>query len=219
MSDSDEILDRIVDAALQVNEAADRAVDRPRGWPNNQLELEHFALTPTGLVVKGTPTYEEWASIGALLRLLEQGVQFMIGDWIRVGEATFAEQASQVIDAEHFADESVRNFVWVSSKVPVENRRPDLSWSHHQHVASLPPPAQKTWLAKAAEGDAGTPWPSGRLKSEIKAAAGQETEVEYLLTVSFSNPADRDIVAGEHERIGRRIRKSEAVRPKEPQKP
>jgi len=35
---------------------------------------------------------------------------------------------------------------WVSGKIEVLRRRNNLSWSHHQEVASLPPAEQDEWL-------------------------------------------------------------------------
>lgn len=34
----------------------------------DDLQLGHFQLTPTGLVVRGTPKFEEWETCGAVLQ-------------------------------------------------------------------------------------------------------------------------------------------------------
>lgn len=184
---------------------------------DGQLQFEHFVLTPDGLTVISKPTYEEWEQLGQLLHALERGVQWLVGDWLNCGESYFGEMAAQVIDHEHWSEESVRNFAWVAAKVPKDNRRRDLSWSHHQAVAALPLDQQIVWLEKAATGDPGDPdtktWSHGRLKQELHADGDVDAIVRYLLMIEFESPADRDIVANEHERVGRRCRRLESTKP------
>jgi len=172
------------------------------------LELDHFTLSATGLTVKGDPTFAEWQALGQTLETLERGVAWIVGDWVNIGEARYDQMASQVIDHENWRPETVRVYAWTAEKVPKENRRADLPFDHHQIVAALPPEEQRTWLARAAEGDDGVRWSSGRLKQEVRAVSGV-AHVEYLLLIAFDQPADRDIVATEHERVGRKVRRFE----------
>lgn len=179
--------------------------------PAMLAQLEHFTLTPVGLLLNGKPTYEEWERFGEMLRLFENGVQWMIGDWLNIGELEFHELASQVIDHEKWAPETVRVYRWVAKEVPQENRRAELTFSHHQEVAGMGKDRQREWLDKAVKGDDGVPWSTGRFKHEVKAAV-KETHVEYLATVGFETPAARDILADEYERVGRPVRRHERTK-------
>lgn len=172
---------------------------------------EKFMVTPIGLVVSGEPTFDESAAFGELLRVFDQAIQFAVGDYINFMEGTFGEQAAQVIDAETgWSESTTRVYRWVAAKVPIENRYPVsvLSFDCHQQVAALPAAEQRAWLEKAAAGDAGVSWGGARLKQEMRADA-KTTTLAYGLFIEFTSVADRDIVAGEHERVGRKCRKTE----------
>lgn len=182
--------------------------------PQRLIELRNFQLRPIGLVVTGQPTFEEWTEVGDMLATLVNGVQWMVGDWLNTGEACFGDLAAQVIDHEHWSEESVRVFKWTAAKIPLENRRAELSYSHHQLLAALPPPEQKVWLDKAVAGDGdGEPWTSARLKQEVRSAQGA-AELEYLVSIAFDSPAARDVLAAEYERVGRPVRRHERQKAK-----
>lgn len=177
------------------------------------LELEHFTLSATGLRVKGKPTLEQWQALGETLATLERGVAWIVGDWMNSGEQLYGELAAQAIDQESWTPETARVYRWVASKVPPENRRSELSFNHHQLIAGLAPLEQRQWLDKAA-GEAGTePWPAARLKNELAASSSASVlKMEYLCTVAFDQPAARDILAQEYERVGRPVFRSERTK-------
>lgn len=133
--------------------------------PPDALDLEHFKLGPTGLVVKGKPSFDEWSNIGGMLRLFEQGVQWLLGDWVNFGEGEWGDKTAQVIDAERFTESTIRVYAWTAAKVPPKNRIPGLSYSHHQTVAEFTPSEQEKWLTRALKHD----WSISDLKREIKA--------------------------------------------------
>ena len=62
---------------------------------------------------------------------------FIIGDALRYGERRWGETYAQVMDATGMAYQTLANAKWVASRVPVQRRRTELSWSHHAEVASL----------------------------------------------------------------------------------
>lgn len=145
----------------------------------------HFSVGPTGLTVRGAPSFDEWAQLGHALRVMEKGIQFAIGDFLLYGEERFSERASQIIDAEMWSESTVKVYRWVSERVPLQNRRMDLSYSHHQAVASLAHSEQKHWLGLAAEsGD--TPWSVSRLKTAIRYGGDIEPTGWFLLVACDS---------------------------------
>lgn len=173
--------------------------------PMRPLELEHFTLGPTGLEVRDAPTYEEWAGIGDLLRTLEGGVAWIVGDWINFGQGEYGEAASQAIS--DFAPETARVYEWVAAKVPRENRRDDLSFTHHQIVAALDVEKQRELLERAAEGQ----WSTSRLKSETKSEV-EEKKLRYLVLVECRSAADQKDLAEKMEREGRLCRLVESTK-------
>ena len=56
------------------------------------LHLGHFALDGTGLVVTGSPPYEEWERCGAVLHQIDGAVQWWLGDWLNYGEHAYGEK-------------------------------------------------------------------------------------------------------------------------------
>lgn len=132
----------------------------------------NFTFGPCGLTVNGKPPQEEWEAVGDMLAVQVRGIQFQVGDWLRIGEELYGELAAQAIDARKWSESTARVYRHISGKVPMENRmlHRGLEYSHHQAVAALPVREQRTWL-KRALGDGGERWSVGRLKQEIKSDA------------------------------------------------
>lgn len=130
-----------------------------------------FNLTETGLTVLGEPSYDQWAEALAQARLWHSAIQWVVGALVNYGEAHFGEQASQLLDASRWEEETIRVYAWVESRVPPENRRPELPFHAHQLVASLPPEAQRLWLDRAAKGDEVGRWSTRRLQAKMREAA------------------------------------------------
>lgn len=180
-----------------------------------------FALSPTGIRSIGTPEYEDWVSVMSYLKTVHGAIQFWIGDAVNLGIRIYGDKSDQIIDSTELSEETLRNYAWVAEKVPPESRRPDLSFTHHQLVAGMLPSEQAEWLDKAAHGDTegdhvGVAWSSSKLKERLQ-AANIEKVFEYGLSISgFLSPADRDIVAQEHERIGRDVKKTSRMKTPKP---
>ena len=111
-----------------------------------------FRLTAAGLVVSGTPTFDEWQACGQTLFGLSNASLWAIGDWIVYGEGRgdWGEMYSQAVDATQKSYDTVQRAAWVSEAFQLRRRRRNLSWSHHREVAGLPEPEQDRWLDVAA---------------------------------------------------------------------
>ena len=90
-------------------------------------------------------SYDDWAERGIGLRSELRQIEgeasrlyWDIGNWLVYGENAFPDQWSQMADDFGFSRETVRNMMWVASKIPPEEVKPELSWWHHQAVAALP---------------------------------------------------------------------------------
>jgi len=178
------------------------------------LELRNFTVGPTGLAVTGEPTLDEWAGIGELLRTLEHGLQWAIGDWICAGEGRFGDQAAQILDHTAWSVRTTAVYRWAASRVPPENRRADLTFSHHLVVADLPIDEQADWLARAAAENETTnePWSVERLKREMAVATAKGTVMRYLLVVDCDDETAREKLKTKLERAGHLCRCAEATR-------
>jgi len=105
-------------------------------------------LTKTSLALE-TDDYDKWSRI--VLKLEEVGKAHMwwIGDALNYGERCFGEIWAQVVDDTGYSVNTVKAAMYVSSRVSPERRREELSFGHHQVVASLDPDAQTRWLTLA----------------------------------------------------------------------
>jgi len=154
---------------------------------------DHFLIQADGLRVKGKPSFHDWEMFWKKLRSMEKGIQFAIGDAIKLMRAQLGEKADQIISAATgWSDSTVRAYEWTADKVPQEVRHMDtLSYSHHQAVAKLPPKEQTKWLDKAATGDGTKEWTVAALKAHMK-SADTGVEASFWLLVRCKDAADRD---------------------------
>ena len=96
----------------------------------------------------------------------------MIGDWLVYGEDHFdsnakngqagGDRGGRKVTAERYAQAAaatgidravLKNFAYVSRRVPLSVRNDDLSWEHHRVVAKLQRDEQKRWLKIATGQD------------------------------------------------------------------
>lgn len=101
---------------------------------------EHFQTLPggVGLKVKNkNVTIDQFAHGLTFLMGLGQSIQFMIGDLLIASEQKFGEAASQICLATGYNYKTLANAQWVCEQIPVDQRRPQLPFSHHKAVAAL----------------------------------------------------------------------------------
>lgn len=106
-------------------------------------------FTATGLVLPEEMAFDDWAALGGQLRLFVKASLWWWGDWLLFGERKYGEMYSQALEVSDHAYQSLANAVFVSSKIEFYRRRENLSWAHHQEVASLPQVEQDEWLERA----------------------------------------------------------------------
>jgi hypothetical protein len=85
----------------------------------------------------------------ATLQQLSTAFQFAIGDALNYGQKRYGEKYAQAMDATGCAYQSLANWSWVASHVPIDNRVAGLSWTHHRLVAHLGTSEQKNILESA----------------------------------------------------------------------
>lgn len=93
----------------------------------------------------------EWSRAGQRLGVMHRSSPWWLGDWIRYGNAKFGEKYSRAARITGYDAQTLMNMVYVASHFEISRRRENLSWSHHEAVASLDPNAQDHWLDQAIE--------------------------------------------------------------------
>lgn len=155
----------------------------------NQIEpvfipLPSFRVTRLGLVLTDVPEYDEWAAMGLQLQGLARSLHWLSGDWLNIGEREYGETYAQAIEATGYSAQTLMNAKYVCSRIPIERRRENLSYSHHAEVASLPAEEQEAWLDMAEKEG----WSRSELRKQVK-----NTEAVPRITVTYeqiSNLAD-----------------------------
>lgn len=178
-----------------------------------------FEFTPTGLNLLAKPPDDVFGDLAEFLRIIETGINWIVGDYINALESAMGERASQLIDASNLSPASIKVYRWCAAKVAPENRRHELSFEHHVAVASLDAEQQQHWLKKAIDGDDGIKWSSARLKREIKNVSGGTAlgaaTAEYEVTVTCESEAVSDALQRQLENLGYTKEQIHAKKPRQ----
>lgn len=161
--------------------------------------------SPLGLQFRQELSFEEWSALAPQLGTALRSTAFVVGDWLVYGEDHFAKQLELPgfetemkrgrISADRYQaawaatgiDKVVlKNYAYVSRRVPLSLRNEHLSWEHHKAVAKLEAPDQTRWLERAADTD--DRLSSRRLRVSI--TQGKVVPVEAMATP----PADQGII-------------------------
>lgn len=132
-------------------------------------------ISATGYTPPENLPFDEWQRVGAVLRQIESGVLWWIGDWLRFGERKYGERYSQALETTEYEYQTLRNTKWVAERFSeLSRRRDNLSFSHHAEVADLKPKEQDRFLGKAeSEG-----WTRNQLRQELKEWKRDQREIE-----------------------------------------
>ena len=123
-------------------------------------------LTSTSLQFTEEFDASSYLDYCAVLFALAGGLNWWIGDAMAEGERMLGESYAQVeAVAERFgiAPDRLRQCQWVSERVEPVTRVTGLSWSHHRHVAALPPRDQFRLLADSIASG----WDANKLRVEV----------------------------------------------------
>jgi hypothetical protein len=107
------------------------------------------SVTDIGLQFNQDIEYDQWLRLMATLQQLTTAFQFAIGDALNYGQKRYGEKYAQAMDATGCAYQSLANWSWVASRVPITNRVAGISWTHHRLVAHVGTEQQKQLLESA----------------------------------------------------------------------
>ena len=88
------------------------------------------------LVLPEDMSFAEWEKLGVALQAMADYSIWWLGDWLAYGEVNYSQTYTQAADIAGCAPETARLAKWVAEQVPVVRRRTDLSYEHHNAVAS-----------------------------------------------------------------------------------
>jgi hypothetical protein len=131
----------------------------------NALTMDDAPVQATeiGLCIDGDLSFEQWRQLGHKVGRLARTSLFLVGDWIVYGQNRWnegqrfeklpAEQSARYIEAMQETGLELRTLMdaaYVARNVPLEQRRPQLTFEHHKTVAKVKDEhASEDWLKKA----------------------------------------------------------------------
>lgn len=115
------------------------------------LLVHDFQFTSKGLIAPSTIDQETWEQVGNLLFKLEGSIQWLIGDWLVYGVDLKYGDIPRIAASLGRDEKTLRNYMTVSREVDMSRRRDNLSFGHHEAVASLQPYKQTQALDYASQ--------------------------------------------------------------------
>lgn len=155
-------------------------------------------LRTVGLVLPLGIDYDAWAKEGQILGGMRSASQWAIGDWLVYGEHSYGEKFTQAADATRLNPDSLQVYQWVSSRIPIEIRREDVSHAHHQALARLELEEIQKWLERVAKQG----WSVQELRSRLRekrAKAAQragdtESAPKFKVAIVFEDDPGEDFI-------------------------
>jgi len=134
-----------------VDDVAAPGVRTPDLVSTTKGQARAASITPVAWVVNGTLELADWVAAGRNLGAMGRCSQWWLGDWIRYGNTKFGERYARAASITGYDSQTLMNMVYVASRFEISRRRENLSWSHHETVASLAVGEQERWLDHASK--------------------------------------------------------------------
>lgn len=157
--------------------------------------------------------FQSWENLGRCISFAGNAWQWWVGDWIRIGETLYGEDAAQAVDdsASRYdvmrrvtgvEQQTLLNVASVARKVAPFVRRPELRFSHHAVVAPFEEEDQVLWLHRAVDNQ----WTVAELRQAIRdEKSPPPPEDEGETQISPSGGTDTLTLAERLEEVARLI--------------
>lgn len=160
--------------------------------PDGTVQAGSFQLTATGIDIDHMAydvSEDEWRSLGEMLIKLEGSIQWLIGDWLIIGERLFKHgDVAEMANKFDFEPEYFYDLKSVALAIPYANRIHNLSHGHHRAVRAIP--KQREWLLTARSNG----WSVAELRKQIKLAINKslpEKTIPVLADSIYPDTAKR----------------------------
>jgi hypothetical protein len=134
-----------------------------------KISVGPFHFTSVGVRISGKPEIADWKGPLQFALWCQRAGPWWIGDMLNAGEDRFGETFSQMCEGAVSA-EMLNRYASIARRVPLENRRPGLSWSAHAVVARLPHDVQRDLLLEAERKG----WTTDELRAKAREAVTRD---------------------------------------------
>ncbi len=110
-------------------------------------------VTATGWVVPEDITEEQFDKALGVMATVDSAVRWWRGDGLAAMERIHGKTYKEYAERLGVPEAVLHDDVWVAQAVGFSFRNENLSWTHHRHIAPLPPAEQSAWLQSAEEQD------------------------------------------------------------------
>jgi N6-adenosine-specific RNA methylase IME4 len=105
-----------------------------------ELSTNGYEFTRTGLKITGETTQDDWETLGEGLKAIDEARQWAIGDWLVDGKRHYGDglykRAAEITGS---TEDTLRTYSSMAGKFELCSREHNLSFKHHETVASLKP--------------------------------------------------------------------------------
>jgi hypothetical protein len=108
-----------------------------------------FAITQTGLRVNRQASWDEWTDFMLMLAKEYSRIKWLISDALAYGNDAFGDDIYQLVD-EMWSEQTIANYTSTARRIPLLERRADVSFTNHAEVASLTTEDRKHALSMVA---------------------------------------------------------------------
>ena len=127
--------------------------------PARDIELPGCTLTANGAVFSGDMSVSDWEEMGTFLSRTDAAVQWWIGDWLLYGEGRpeWGDKYEKATSLFNRDINTLKNIKSVAKRFELSRRHDNLTFQHHQEVATLPVESQNMLLDEASSETTGEP--------------------------------------------------------------
>lgn len=168
-----------------------RAIARRQSDEIKPIQIGGFALTATGMEVRGRPSFQEYEAVGTFIKYAHKASPWWLADWLRYGEARedWRAKLSQAVDITGLSEKTLKNVRAIGAIDPDVRRTSTVDFSLHGEVAGMPEADQRVWLERAeVEG-----WTQRELRLSIRASKRRaviegQAVLEGMYRVIYADP-------------------------------
>jgi hypothetical protein len=100
------------------------------------LSTTNFRATDTGLLIIGTPSFDDWSAFVLMLAKEYSKLKWLISDALAYGEDAYGEDIWQIA-SDLWQPQTIANYTTVARRIPLPERRADVVFSYHADTTSL----------------------------------------------------------------------------------
>lgn len=119
------------------------------------MSKKPFILIDAALLMQGIPEEEHWETIASELVRMQRHINWWLGDLVVYGEAQIGDDIYQAFPID-VSESLLSRCAAVSRAYPIDERNPQISWTHHYLAMRLPPKVRAMALGKAELGQMDT---------------------------------------------------------------